>query len=99
MDLRDDCTMGKLEGRAAVITGGASGIGAATARLFAEEGCRVLIADIQDEKDERLVDELGGDARYLHTDVSREADVEAAVGLTVGAFGRLDCMFNNAGIP
>jgi NAD(P)-dependent dehydrogenase (short-subunit alcohol dehydrogenase family) len=91
--------MGKLEGRAAAITGGASGIGAATARLFAEEGCRVLIADIQDEKGEGLADELGGKALYLHTDVSREADVETAVGLAVGAFGRLDCMFNNAGIP
>jgi NAD(P)-dependent dehydrogenase (short-subunit alcohol dehydrogenase family) len=99
LDLKDDCTMDKLEGRAAVITGGASGIGAATARLFAEEGCRVLIADIQDEKGERLTDELGGKALYLHTNVSRETDVEAAVGLAVEAFGRLDCMFNNAGIP
>jgi len=91
--------MGTLEGRAAVITGGASGIGKATARLFAEEGCRVLIADIQDEKGERLADELGGHTLYLHTNVSREANVEAAVSLTLEAFGRLDCMFNNAGIP
>ena len=91
--------MGTLEGRAAVITGGASGIGKATARLFAEEGCRVLIAEIQDEKGERLADDLGEDALYLHTNVSREADVEAAVSLTLEAFGRLDCMFNNAGIP
>jgi len=89
---------GRLDGKAAVITGGASGIGEATARLFVGEGCRVLIADIQDEKGERLTEELGGDSLYLHTDVRREADVEAAVGLIVEAFGRLDCMFNNAGI-
>jgi NAD(P)-dependent dehydrogenase (short-subunit alcohol dehydrogenase family) len=90
--------MGTLDGKTAVITGGASGIGEATARLFVAEGCLVLIADIQDEKGERLAEELGGGSLYLHTDVRREADVEAAVSLAVEAFGRLDCMFNNAGI-
>ena len=89
--------MGKLNGKAAIITGGASGIGAATVRLFVQEGARVLIADIQDEKGECLAKELGENAAYLHTDVSRESDVKAAVDLAVERLGRLDCMFNNAG--
>jgi len=87
-----------LDGRGAIITGGASGIGEATVRLFVEEGCRVLIADIQDDKGELLADDLGGDAIFLHTDVTREADVKVAVDRAVEEFGRLDCMFNNAGI-
>ena len=90
--------MGSLDGRGAIITGGASGIGEATVRLFVEEGCRVLIADIQDDKGELLADDLGGDAFFLHTDVTREVDVKAAVDRAVEEFGRLDCMFNNAGI-
>jgi len=88
----------RLEGKVAVITGGASGIGEAAARLFTEEGAHVLIADIQDEKGQRLGDELGESTEYLHADVSREADVKAAVGRALDRFGRLDCMFNNAGI-
>jgi NAD(P)-dependent dehydrogenase (short-subunit alcohol dehydrogenase family) len=90
--------MGMLDGRVSIVTGGASGIGEATVRLFVEEGCRVLVSDVQDDKGERLAGGLGGDAVYLHTDVSREADVKAAVDLAVEEFGRLDCMFNNAGI-
>jgi len=90
--------VGRLEGKATVITGGASGIGEASVRLFAEEGARVLVADVQDRKGERLADELGEDVLYLHTDVSREEDVESAVAYAVEAFGRLDCMFNNAGV-
>ncbi|TEU11713.1 glucose 1-dehydrogenase, partial [Candidatus Bathyarchaeota archaeon] len=82
----------------AVITGGASGIGEATVRLFTEEGACVLIADIQDEKGQLLGDELGESAEYFHADVSREVDVKAAVGRAIDRFGRLDCMFNNAGI-
>jgi NAD(P)-dependent dehydrogenase (short-subunit alcohol dehydrogenase family) len=88
-----------LDGKVAIVTGGASGIGAASVRLFAEEGCRVLVADIQDEKGRRLAEEISGDVTYLHTDVSREGDVRAAVHTAVEGFGRLDCMFNNAGIP
>lgn len=90
--------MGRLDGKVAVITGGASGIGEATVRLFTEEGACVLIADIQDEKGWRLGDELGESTEYLHADVSREVDVKAAVGRAIDRFGRLDCMFNNAGI-
>jgi NAD(P)-dependent dehydrogenase (short-subunit alcohol dehydrogenase family) len=89
--------MGRLDGKAALITGGASGIGEATVRLFAAEGARVVIADVQDERGRRLAGELGGTAVYQHCDVGREADVQAAVGQAVERFGRLDCIFNNAG--
>ncbi len=89
--------MGKLDGKVAIITGGASGIGEASARLFVEEGARVLIADIQDDKGQGIARELGRNAVYLHTDVTREADVKAAVDRAMQDFGRLDCMFNNAG--
>jgi len=88
--------MGRLDGKVAVITGGASGIGEATARLFVAEGARVVIADIQDERGESLARTLG-DAVYQRTDVTREDDVRAAVGRATGDFGRLDCMYNNAG--
>ena len=89
--------MGKLAGRVAVITGGTSGIGHAAVRLFIEEGSRVVIADIQDDKGRRLAEELGASAAYVHADVSREADLKAALDLALQKFGRLDCLFNNAG--
>lgn len=89
--------MSRLKGRVALITGGASGIGEATVRLFVEEGASVILADIQDDRGGRLAGELGSRAGYLHTDVSREADVQAAVDETCKRFGRLDCIFNNAG--
>ena len=89
--------MGKLDGKVAVITGGASGIGDATVRLFVEEGCRVVIADVQDDRGARLADELGKSASYLHADVSQEAQVSGAIAHAVSRFGRLDCLFNNAG--
>ena len=90
--------MGRLEGKVAIITGGASGIGAATARLFVEEGASVLIADLQDDKGGELAEELGSQSEYLHADVSLESDVEALVARAVEDHGQLDCMFNNAGI-
>lgn len=89
--------MNRLSGKAALITGGASGIGEATVRLFVAEGASVTIADIQDERGERLAAELGARATYAHADVSREPDVAGAVAHTVQRFGRLDCIFNNAG--
>jgi NAD(P)-dependent dehydrogenase (short-subunit alcohol dehydrogenase family) len=89
--------MSRLKGRVALITGGASGIGEATVRLFVEEGASVMLADVQDDRGRRLAGELGSRAAYLHTDVSREADVQAAVDETCTRFGRLDCIFNNAG--
>ena len=90
--------MGKLDGKVAVITGGVSGIGKATARLFIEQGARVVIADIEDDRGKSLAEELGANAIYLHADVSQEPDVKAAIDLASEKFGRLDCMFNNAGI-
>lgn len=89
--------MGRLEGKVAVITGGASGIGEGTVRLFAEEGARVVIADIQDARGEKLAEELGPVTSYRRTDVSQEEDVRAAVAHAVAKWGRLDVMFNNAG--
>lgn len=90
---------GRLEGKVTIVTGGASGIGRATVELFVREGARVVIADIQDDKGQRLAEELGAHACYQHTDVTEEADVEAAVQRAAATFGRLDCMFNNAGFP
>jgi NAD(P)-dependent dehydrogenase (short-subunit alcohol dehydrogenase family) len=87
----------RLPGKVALITGGASGIGEGTVRLFAREGASVVIADIQDDQGARLAAELGARVAYVHTDVSREADVQSAVAEAVRRFGRLDCIFNNAG--
>jgi len=88
--------MGRLDDKVAVITGGASGIGEASVRLFAAEGAEVVVADVQDERGGRLASELG--AEYIHADVTREENVQVAVSHTVDVYGRLDCMFNNAGI-
>jgi NAD(P)-dependent dehydrogenase (short-subunit alcohol dehydrogenase family) len=87
-----------LDGKVAVVTGGASGIGAGTARRFAEDGARVVVADIQDEPGRALVAELGDAAIFARCDVTREDDVRAAVDLAVSELGRLDVMFNNAGV-
>jgi NAD(P)-dependent dehydrogenase (short-subunit alcohol dehydrogenase family) len=90
--------MGKLDGRVAVITGGASGFGEASGRLFVDEGARLVIADINDALGNRLAEELGPTASYIYTNVTQEAEVKAAVDHAVHKFGRLDIMFNNAGI-
>jgi NAD(P)-dependent dehydrogenase (short-subunit alcohol dehydrogenase family) len=87
----------RLANKIALVTGGGSGIGEATVRLFVAEGAAVVIADIQDDRGRRVAGELGPRAAYVHADVSREDDVQAAVAETVRRFGRLDCMFNNAG--
>jgi NAD(P)-dependent dehydrogenase (short-subunit alcohol dehydrogenase family) len=89
--------MPRLAGKVAIVTGGASGIGEATVRLFADEGAAVVVADIQDEPGRALAAEVGARGVYVHADVTREADVEAAVREAVTRFGRLDCLFNNAG--
>ena len=88
---------GRLDGKVTVITGGASGMGLATVKRFVDEGARVVIGDLQGEPGARLARELGDSVRFRLTDVSREADVEALVRFAVDEFGRLDCMFNNAG--
>ena len=90
--------MARLEGKVAVITGAASGIGRASAQLFIEEGAKLVIADVMEDRGNPLADELGENAVFLRVDVSQEDDVKAAIDLAVERFGRLDCMFNNAGI-
>ncbi|MEE8311669.1 MAG: glucose 1-dehydrogenase [Candidatus Binatia bacterium] len=89
--------MGQLDGKVAVITGGASGIGAGTCRMFVREGARVVIADILDQDGEALAADLGEAAAYVHTDVTSEPDVASAVATATERFGRIDCLFNNAG--
>lgn len=89
--------MQRLEGRVAAITGGASGMGAATVARFVEEGARVVIADLQEEAGAKLADELGDVATFVRTDVGVEADVEHMIETATREFGRLDCLFNNAG--
>ena len=90
--------MSRLANKVALITGGASGIGEGTVRLFVREGASVVIADILDDQGKRLAAELGARVAYVHTDVSREPDVQSAVAETVRRYGRLDCIFNNAGL-
>jgi meso-butanediol dehydrogenase / (S,S)-butanediol dehydrogenase / diacetyl reductase len=92
---------GRLEGKVAVITGAASGQGRAAARLFAKEGAKVVVADLNDEVAQEVVGEItdsGGEAAAARVDVSREADVEAMIRQAVEEFGRLDVLFNNAGV-
>lgn len=89
--------MGKLDGKVALVTGGASGIGAATVRLFAAEGARVVIADMQDDKGQDVARALGADGAFVHVNVTLEDEVQAAVETAVERWGRLDCLFNNAG--
>ncbi|KAJ4961217.1 hypothetical protein NE237_021127 [Protea cynaroides] len=86
----------RLKGKVAIITGGARGIGAATAKLFALNGAHVIIADILDELGNGLAESIG--SRYIHCDVAKESDVESAVELALMWKGHLDIMFNNAGI-
>ncbi len=88
---------GRLEGKIAVITGGTSGIGAATAEVFAGEGAKVIIAGRSEEKGAKLAKKLGANVIYQRADVTIEEDIKALVELAMERFGRLDCMFNNAG--
>ena len=88
---------GRIDGKVAVITGGASGIGEGSVRLFAEEGGRVVVADIQDERGHALVESIGGDTTYVHANVGIESDVQGAVAHAIDRYGRIDAIFNNAG--
>jgi NAD(P)-dependent dehydrogenase (short-subunit alcohol dehydrogenase family) len=90
--------MARLDGKVAIVTGGASGIGRGTVLRFVEEGASVVIGDLQDDKGARLAEELGAKVSYCRTDVGEEADVAALVAHALERFGRLDCMFNNAGL-
>ncbi|KAI3471940.1 hypothetical protein Pfo_028628 [Paulownia fortunei] len=87
----------RLEGKVALITGGASGIGEATAKLFARYGAKVIIADVQDERGHAICKEFAS-ISYVHCDVTKESDVKNAVDGAVSEHGKLDIMFNNAGI-
>ncbi|MCO5595755.1 hypothetical protein L7F22_049803 [Adiantum nelumboides] len=89
----------RLEGKVAIITGGASGIGEASVRLFVENGAMVVIADIQDEKGTQLAQDVGTQVCvFRRCDVTLESDMEALVAFTVSKWGRLDIMYNNAGV-
>ena len=90
--------VGRLEGKVAIITGGASGIGEGAARKFVAEGARCVIADLQLELAQDVAADLGNGCVAIGTDVAIEAQVSAAVDLAVERFGQLDIMFNNAGI-
>ncbi len=93
--------MGRLDGKVALISGGARGQGAVEAALFAQEGAKVLFGDVLDAAGKRVETEIrqaGGEATYLHLDVTREADWQEAVERAVSTYGKLDILVNNAGI-
>nr|AMY98421.1 short chain aldehyde dehydrogenase 1 [Euphorbia peplus] len=93
-------TSKRLEGKVAVITGGASGIGACTAKLFVKHGAKVVIADVQDDLGLSLSREIGSEdvITYVHCDVSSDSDVKNIVDTAVSKYGKLDIMFSNAGV-
>ena len=93
--------MGRLDGKVAIISGGAKGQGAEEARLFAQEGAKVIIGDILDREGMQIESEIaeqGGEAKFVHLDVSSEEDWSRAVDLSMKEYGRLDILVNNAGI-
>jgi NAD(P)-dependent dehydrogenase (short-subunit alcohol dehydrogenase family) len=94
--------MGMLDDKRAIVMGAGSGVGRASSLRFAEEGARVVCADVNDEgakETVRLIEAAGGTAIAVRTDVSKEADVVATIDACVDAFGRLDILFNNVGVP
>ncbi|MGH8561551.1 MAG: SDR family NAD(P)-dependent oxidoreductase, partial [Nevskiales bacterium] len=90
--------MARLKDKVAIVTGGARGMGAATVRLFAQEGAKVVIADLLDTDGEKLAQELKGSAIFVHHDVSDEASWRSVIDKTVTAFGAIDVLVNNAGV-
>ena len=93
--------MARLDGKVALITGGASGMGMVASRLFASEGAKVVLTDVADDAGEQVVDTIraeGGEATYVHADVSSEADAEAMVQAAVASYGGLTILYNNAGV-
>lgn len=95
------CAHGRLENKTAVITGGTSGIGEATAKLFAREGARVAVVGRNEEKGKSIVEEIssnGGQAVFVQCDVSKEEDAKKMVDQVIKEFGQIDILYNNAGI-
>jgi NAD(P)-dependent dehydrogenase (short-subunit alcohol dehydrogenase family) len=93
--------MGRLDGKIAIVTGGANGIGRASAKALAAEGARVIIGDVAEERGESVAQEIrdaGGDATFVRADVTKMSDVEALVREAVDRWRRLDVMFNNVGV-
>ena len=93
--------MPRMEGKVAIVTGAARGMGEVEARLFAEEGATVVLCDVSDDDGQRVADDIvahGGAATYLHLNVTDEANWEEVIGDTAGRHGRLDILVNNAGI-
>jgi NAD(P)-dependent dehydrogenase (short-subunit alcohol dehydrogenase family) len=91
----------RLEGKVALITGGASGMGKVASSMFAAEGAKVVLTDVSDDAGEAVAAEItqaGGQAAFVHADISKEADAKAMVEATVSRFGKLDVLYNNAGI-
>jgi len=93
--------MGKMDGKVALVTGAGSGIGQATAILFAEEGAKVVVCDIMPDGGEstvKMIKDSGGEAIFVRCDISQSAEVEDMIAKTVEAYGQLDCAVNNAGM-
>jgi NAD(P)-dependent dehydrogenase (short-subunit alcohol dehydrogenase family) len=88
----------RLDGKVALITGAASGMGASTATIFAREGAKVVVADVLDGEGKQLADRLGGAGLFVHLDVTSETEWEQAIAATLSRFGKLDILVNNAGI-
>ena len=91
--------MGRLDGKVAVITGATSGIGLRTAEVFVAEGAKIVIAGRRIPEGEALARQLGCNCIFRQTDVTVEDQMQALIGLAVGTFGKIDCLFNNAGGP
>lgn len=90
--------MARLDGKSAIVTGGASGIGAATTRLFIAEGAQVMITDVQTDRGNELAATLGEHASFMRHDVTRAAEWDEVIGATEAKFGKINVLINNAGI-
>jgi NAD(P)-dependent dehydrogenase (short-subunit alcohol dehydrogenase family) len=88
----------RLDGKVALISGAASGMGASTATIFAREGAKVVVADVLDAEGKQVADSVGGAGLFVHLDVTSETEWEQAIAATLSRFGKLDILVNNAGI-
>ncbi|GAB4824290.1 hypothetical protein Ancab_007177 [Ancistrocladus abbreviatus] len=97
-EIKSSLTVGRLEGKAAIVTGSARGIGEATVRLFVKHFAKVVIADIEDAFGAALAHSLSRSATFVHCDVSIEEDIKHLIATTVSLYGKLDVLINNAGV-